>query len=677
MKPPYHVYIHTICSIFNVFRVKKSLSEGPLRPSDLLAQFKQTEYRTRTQIRAAELLDNTVELVSSYQILLLYAVTELLSEGDMENLLQVTGCSTESLLRTDHTQPQKQVGGCKHAVFPLATSRTPVLIICPFSSARLLTLLFVIQVRLVSQEVLFTHNDNISLDSTLSHLLVEWGQWIDHDLVLTPQSPSTAAFRTGADCTHTCSRDTPCFPIQIPLSDPRSGIQRCMPFFRSAPSCVPGVLPHRHREQLNAITSFVDASMVYGSSTALASSLRNHSSPLGSMALNSLYSDQDLAYMPFLPRLQAHVDPCGPRNSTTIPRSAPSENITSSNEHLGMIALHTLFLREHNRLVKELHLLNAHWSPDTLYQEARKIMGAIHQILTWEHYLPRILGESAMSRLIPPYKGHNPDVDPTIANVFAAAAFRFAHVTVQPVVTRLGPGYTTDSQHPPLPLHHSLFASWRVVQEGGIDPVLRGLLLSPAKLQTPGQMMVEELTERLFQAQGGMPLDLAALNLQRGRDHGLPGYSSWRRFCGLSVPYSTSDLAEILGNLTLAHKFQILYGTPHNIDVWVGAISEPALPGGRVGPLLSCLLARQFKTLRDGDRFWWERKGVFTSAQRTNLHSVSLSRIICDNTHISHVPADPFSRTERSEDMLPCSHPLIPHLDLNPWKEPETGTDSA
>lgn len=61
---------------------------------------------------------------------------------------------------------------------------------------------------------------------------------------------------------------------------------------------------------------------------------------------------------------------------------------------------------------------------------------------------------------------------------------------------------------------------------GGIDPVLRGLLLSPAKLQTPGQMMVEELRERLFQAQGGMPLDLGALNLQRGRDHGLPGTSS-------------------------------------------------------------------------------------------------------------------------------------------------------
>ncbi|KAE8296215.1 Thyroid peroxidase [Larimichthys crocea] len=685
-------------------RVKKSLSEGALRPSDLLAQFKQTEARTRTQVWAAELLDNTVELIRE----MVYTHTmvqpsphELLSEGDVKNLLQVTGCSAElqrPICDSDCLSERYRsiTGECNNRQHPRwGAANIPYSRWLPpeyedawgtprgwdpehtYHNATLPP------VRLVSQEVLFTHNDNISLDSTLSHLLVEWGQWIDHDVVLTPQSPSTAAFRTGADCTHTCSRDTPCFPIQIPLSDPRNGIQSCMPFFRSAPSCVAGVLSHRHREQLNAITSFVDASMVYGSSTNLASALRNLSSPLGSMALNSQHSDQELAYMPFLPRLQAHLDPCGPRNSTTSgasDRSKRQENTTScfqagdsrANEHLGMIALHTLFLREHNRLVKELYLLNPHWSPDTLYQEARKIMGAIHQIITWEHYLPRVLGEDATSHLMPPYKGYDPEVDPSIANVFAAAAFRFAHVTVQPVVTRLGPGYTTNSQHPPLPLHHSLFASWRVVQEGGIDPVLRGLLLSPAKLQTPGQMMVEELTERLFQAQGGMPLDLGALNLQRGRDHGLPGYGSWRKFCGLSVPNTTSELADILSNFTLAHKFQLLYGTPHNIDVWVGAISEPALPGGRVGPLLSCLLARQFRALRDGDKFWWEREGVFTSTQRKHLRDVSLSRIICDNSHITHVPADPFSRIERPEDMLVCSHPLISHLDLTPWKEPDT-----
>ncbi|KAF7659862.1 hypothetical protein LDENG_00292170 [Lucifuga dentata] len=618
-------------------RVKKSLSEGALRPSDLLAQFKQTEIRTRTQIRAAELLDNTVELIR--EMVYTHAMVqpkphELLSEADMETLLQVTGCSSELQRPSCHSDCLSEryrsiTAECNNRQNPKwGAANIPYSRWLPpeyedvwgmprgwdpehtYHNSSLPA------VRLVSQEILFTHNDNISLDSTLSHLLVEWGQWIDHDVVLTPQSPSTAAFRTGADCTHTCNQDTPCFPIQIPVSDPRSGIQSCMPFFRSAPSC-------------------------------------------------------------------ARLDPCGPRNSSmggSPDRTTHQENITScfqagdsrANEHLGMIALHTLFLREHNRLVQELHLLNPHWSPDTLYQEARKIIGAIHQILTWEHYLPRVLGEGVLSRLMPPYEGYDPKVDPSIANVFAAAAFRFAHVTVHPIVARLGPEYITNSQHPPLPLHDSLFASWRVVQEGGIDPVLRGLLLSPAKLQAPGQMMVEELTERLFQAQGGMPLDLGALNLQRGRDHGLPGYGSWRRFCGLSVPNTTSELAEILGNFTLAHKFQVLYGTPNNIDIWVGAISEPALPGGRVGPLLSCLLARQFKALRDGDRFWWEREGVFTSTQRRNLHSVSLSRIICDNSHITHVPADPFSRTESPEAMLPCSHSIVPHLNLSPWKEPNT-----
>lgn len=81
-----------------------------------------------------------------------------------------------------------------------------------------------------------------------------------------------------------------------------------------------------------------------------------------------------------------------------------------------------------------------------------------------------------------------------------------------------------------------------------------------------------------------------------------PGYNAWRRFCGLSEPRGLFDLSFILKNMELASNLLELYGTPENIDVWVGGISEPFVEGGRVGPLFGCLIGRQFKNLRDGDR---------------------------------------------------------------------------
>lgn len=167
-------------------------------------------------------------------------------------------------------------------------------------------------------------------------------------------------------------------------------------------------------------------------------------------------------------------------------------------------------------------------------------------------YLPHILGDNAVRTQIGPYSGYNPNVDPSISNVFATAAYRFAHLAIQPFLSRLDANYRENNRFPSVSLYRAFFTPWRIVFEGeryrektppfddcvlkhqpnlnlispgGVDSLLRGLIGRPAKLNTQDHMMVDALRERLFQFVQHLALDLGSLNMQRGRDHGLPGTS--------------------------------------------------------------------------------------------------------------------------------------------------------
>ncbi|MBN3278204.1 PERM Myeloperoxidase, partial [Polyodon spathula] len=338
---------------------------------------------------------------------------------------------------------------------------------------------------------------------------------------------------------------------------------------------------------------------------------------------------------------------------------------------LNATAIHTLFVREHNRLARELKILNPHWNGEILFQEARKIIGAYHQFLIYREYLPRIVGREAVDKYLKTYSGYDESVDPGVANVFSTAAFRFAHLTIQPFMFRLNETYQEHPKYPSVLLHKAFFTPWRLVFEGGIDPILRGLIGNPAKLNTQDKMMHEELRERLFKLTSHLALDLGSLNIQRSRDHGLPGYNDWRRFCGLSQPKTVNELAAVLNNTNLAVKLLGLYGSPDNIDVWMGGIAEPFASNARVGPLFACLITTQFQKIRNGDRFWWENSGTFTENQRNSLRTVSLSRIICDNTKIQEVPQNVFQYIPYSQGYTRCSQ--IPSFDLSPWQENTSG----
>ncbi|XP_069092728.1 thyroid peroxidase, partial [Pleurodeles waltl] len=529
-------------------------------------------------------------------------------------------------------------------------------------------------VREVTQKLIQASNEAVTEDSLYSHLIIDWGQYIDHDLAFTPQSTSRVSFMAGEECHLSCQNQDPCYPIKIPPEDTRFPGLECLPFYRSSPTCGTGnqgmlfgnISAGKPREQLNGLSSFLDASTVYGSTTALEQKLRNLTSEQGLLRVNVQYSDEGRDYLPFVSQVPS---PCAqdPSGNTSERIECFFAGDSRSSEVISLTAVHTLWLREHNRLAKKLKNLNLHWSSETVYQEARKIVGALHQMITLRDYIPKIIGSSAFSQYVGEYHGYDHTVNPTVSNVFSTAAFRFGHATIPPLIKRLNPEFQEHQNFRTLRLHEAFFSPWRLIKEGGLDPLLRGLLIAPAKLQKQDQMMNEELTNKLFALSNNGSMDLASLNLQRGRDHALPGYNDWREYCGLHALVTKQDLSSVVSDTKLVEKIIELYGHINNVDVWVGGLMENIMPGARTGPLFACLIGKQMQALRDGDRFWWENNGIFTQDQRNQLTKHSLSRVICDNAGLYQVPTDSFLLGTYPHDFVSCSQ--IPGMDLAAWKE--------
>ncbi|EHB15191.1 Thyroid peroxidase, partial [Heterocephalus glaber] len=509
-------------------------------------------------------------------------------------------------------------------------------------------------VREVTQKVIQVPNEAVTEDAQYSDFLTVWGQYIGHDMALTPQSTA------GADCQLTCENRSPCFPIQV-APDACGSLK-----IRSLVSVL--VADGKDRKflvrvrQVRTLSSSENQKRPHTiCHIQFACSLPQANVSRGLVRLWIKHSVRGLTMTRADTRSQDL--PCPARFWLCSFLAGDGR----ASEVPALAALHTLWLGGATRLAAALGALNPHWSADTVYQEARKVVGALHQIITLRDYSPRILGPDAFRQHVGPYEGYDPTVNPTVSNVFATAAFRFGHAAIHPLARRLDTAFKDDPDLPPLLLGDAFFSPWRLIGEGGVDPILRGLLARPAKVPVPEQLMNEELTERLFVLSTPGSLDLASLNLQRGRDHGLPGYNAWRELCGLPPLQTPTDLHGAVSNRSVVDRILALYKHGDNVDVWLGGLSEDFLPGARTGPLFACIIGKQMKALRDGDRFWWENSPVFTEAQRRELGKHSLSRVICDNSGLSHVPRDAFRVGRFPQDFESCEH--IPSLDLEAWRE--------
>jgi len=447
----------------------------------------------------------------------------------------------------------------------------------------------------------------------MSDMFWLWGQFIDHDISLTEVAEELEAF-----------------PLPIPQGDPwfdpdNTGTRE-MAFERSAWHSASGTGLDNPRQQVNDITTWIDGSQIYGSDPVRATALRRND---GSGELETSAGELLRFNEPGLPNAGgtgAHLFLAGD---------------VRANENLLLTAMHTVWLREHNRLAGEIAADNPGLSGDAVYEEARARVGAMLQVVTYKEFLPLLLGPDAL----PPYAGYDDNVDPAVANVFSTAAFRLGHSMVAPLLERLDANLQPIPEGP-LQLRDAFFSPEQMQRPQAVAELMRGA--ASRTMQHLDRHIVDDLRNFLFGPPGAGGFDLGALNIQRGRDHGLPDYNSVREAYGLprveSFTEITSDagLQEILANM---------YGGVDDIDPWIGALAEERLDGIMIGPLLRAVLADQFARLRDADRFWYQR--VFSGDTLSEIEATRLADVVRRNTAAADELTNDLFRVPQSASQIP------------------------
>ena len=438
-------------------------------------------------------------------------------------------------------------------------------------------------------------------DYSLSNFVWQWGQFIDHDLSHSggSTSPSDA------------------FPIMVDSPDPLAPF---IPLQRTAADPATGLSTMNPREQINGITAFIDASMVYGSDSIRANTLRTLSGGQLKTSANDL--------LPFntygLPNA----------NDTGLPpESLFLAGDVRANEQLGLTCLHTIFVREHNRQAAQLAINHPTWNDEQLYQRARKIIGAIIQSITYNEFLPAFIGDHAPDIESLTY---NPTTNPSIANEFATALYRVGHTMVSEELVLIE-NDGSPAPNPSISIFNAFFSPQTLVNTPLLLPqIIKGLASSKQEDSDP--QLIDDFRQQLLGAPGSGGMDLASLNIQRGRDHGLASYNDVRSALGLAPALSFSDITSDPATLS---ALQSTYSDLSKIDLWVGALAEDHAHGCAVGELIATSLHQQFNSLAEGDRFFFLFDPELADI-KSELLATRLSDVIMRNTTLTNLQENVF-----------------------------------
>ena len=341
--------------------------------------------------------------------------------------------------------------------------------------------------------------------------------------------------------------------------------------------------------------------------------------------------------------------------------------------------MHTIWVREHNKIAGELGAMNTHWDGEKIFQETRKIVIAQWQHIVYNEWLPIVVGREYMKTfgLLPTTEGYTQDydasIDPRINNEFAAAAFRFGHSMIPShLPSRDSSGRDTHTSS-----LKSVFNKPALLQDDGfIENMLRGQSQEDAPAWDPA--FNEDIMNHLFEDNNDGGLDLSSLNIQRARDHGIPGYNRYREICASGNYRAADDFDGLLADGYLSNndirKLRSVYDDVEDIDLFVAGVLEKTHSDSLVGPTFKCIIGDQFIRFKRGDRFWYENgdndKTRFSAAQLRAVKTSSMSRIICDNTDIVQMQPMAFRTAKGVNSLADCEDKItIPSMDLHMWKE--------
>ena len=453
----------------------------------------------------------------------------------------------------------------------------------------------------------------------------QWGQFLDHDLDLSGGAVVAEPFNVSV-------------PTGDPSFDPTFSGTATIDLNRTIST---GGAAGAPRQQINEITSFIDASNVYGSDSTRAVALRD-------LSTNGLLrTSSGGSMLPFNTTGLANDNGSG-----LVPSEAFVAGDIRANEQIGLTATHTLFVREHNRVATELAARLAGGETgliskrdaailasndvanesDFIYQSARQLVGAQIQKITYDEFLPVLLGTSSPASSAASY---DPTVDASVSNEFSTAAFRVGHTMLSSDLQMVDPA--TGLNVGSVALQDAFFTP-SFFDTHSVDNVLAGLASQTA--QEVDTLVIDDVRNFLFGPPGAGGLDLASLNIQRGRDHAIGDINAVRAVLGLEQYNNFNELTG--GDIDLAADFASVYNSIDDVDLWIGGLAEAHVNGGMVGETFNAILSDQFIRSRDGDRFFYESNLDDLLLIDSEFESTLMSDIILRNSEMTVMQSNVF-----------------------------------